>query len=114
MKQAQTGEWRTMRSIYWTRRWSTQVVESAARWKRWWSKFSAYGSWPSSNWPARASTLTWPSFSLRELCKRVAEAYIREHLAARAADPRISGKQALYIWAQLEGPALNDAAGKLR
>jgi len=24
-------------------RWSTQVVESAARWKRWWSKFSAYG-----------------------------------------------------------------------
>jgi len=43
MKQAQTGEWRTMRSIYWTRRWSTQVVESAARWKRWWSKFSAYG-----------------------------------------------------------------------
>jgi len=35
----------------------------------------------------------------QEVCKRVAEAHIGERLAARGGDARISGKQALYIWA---------------
>ena len=58
-----------------------------------------YASRPSQQLTSKGININVTLLFSREVCKRVAEAHIGERLAARGGDARISGKQALYIWA---------------